>query len=397
MTDRYLSRAGWGVNTSLPRLGFAVAASKRTEVHVHHTAAVDTSDFTKNRWTIKNAIKYQRQLQTIRPDLGKDIPYTEVFYVLENLDVTIMEGRGLSRTGAHTAGHNTAGLGWAVAGNFDLGDPDAINVVIASIDNRIRWLRKSGFPNLTDTHPTGRTVYGHRDTKATACPGAHLFAALPRITLDPPTPQTPPPVGTTGTPVMGDAQVSLGQAVEFVTQRATGAAYPSDTIRKIVDTTWQVADADGVRADLAIGLMAKETGFFRYGGDVKADQWNFGGIGATGGVPGVRFLTLEAGVKAVVRRMRMYAVHDRNAYDPIILGRGLSEIGVPADEPGFHGWGKHPNIEDFNGAWATPGIGYGESIVAMVETMKAVPVPSEPSTPFTDSEVSWLDGRYVRR
>jgi hypothetical protein len=240
-----------------------------------------------------------------------------------------------------------------------------------------------------------RRVRGHGQvsTTGTDCPGnLRPLIADGRIGRTTPSPPAP-----SGTPVMGDTQVSLGQAVEFVTQRATGAAYPTDTVRKIVETTWQVADADGVRADLAIGLMAKETGFFRYGGDVKADQWNFGGIGATGGVPGVRFLTLEAGVKAVVRRMRMYAVHDRAAYDPIILGRGLSEIGVPLDQPGFHGWGKHPNIEDFNGAWAVPGVGYGESIVAMVETMKAVPVPSEPSHPFTDSEVDWLDGRYVRR
>jgi hypothetical protein len=247
------------------------------------------------------------------------------------------------------------------------------------------------------TRGWARIVRPHSSVSATGtqCPGnLRPLIADGRIGIS--APQTPPPVGTTGTPVMGNAQVSLGQAVEFVTQRATGAAYPIDTVKKIVETTWQVADADGVRADLAIGLMAKETGFFRYGGDVQADQWNFGGIGATGGVPGVRFLTLEAGVKAVVRRMRMYAVHDRAAYDPIILGRGLSEIGVPLDQPGFHGWGKHPNIEDFNGAWAVPGVGYGQSIVAMVETMKTVPVPSEPSHPFTDSEVSWLDNRYVR-
>jgi hypothetical protein len=187
---------------------------------------------------------------------------------------------------------------------------------------------------------------------------------------------------------MGDAQVSLGQAVEFITQRAVGAAYPTDTVRKIVETTWRIADTDGVRADLAVALMAKETGFFRYGGDVQPDQWNFGGIGATGGgVPGVRFLTLEAGVKAVVRRMRMYAVDDPTFYDETILGRPL---------PGSH-WGRYPHIEDFNGVWAVPGVGYGQSIVAMVELMKAVPVPAEPSHPFTDSEIDWLDGRYVRR
>ena len=250
---------------------------------------------------------------------------------------------------------------------------------------------------IAEAIPRGwaRRVRGHGQvsTTGTDCPGnLRPLIADGRIGIG--TPQTPPPVGT---PVTGDAQVSLGQAVEFVTQRAVGAAYPTDTVKAIVETTWRIADTDGVRADLAIGLMAKETGFFRYGGDVQADQWNFGGIGATGGVPGLRFLSLEAGVKAVVRRMRMYAVHDRNAYDLNVLGRGLSEIGVAADQPGFKGWGKHPNIEDFNGAWNGSNEPYGQSIVAMVELMKTVPVPTEPSHPFTDSEVDWLDGRYVRR
>jgi hypothetical protein len=393
MADRYLSRLEWGANTTLPRLGFNVDPARRTEVHVHHTAAVDSSDFTKNRWTIDNAVKYQRQLQTVRPDLGKDIPYTEVFYVLENLDVAIMEGRGLSRTGAHTANHNTAGFGWAVAGNFDLNDPDAIDVVVKSIDNRIRYLRNTGFPNLTNTHPAGRIVYGHRDTKSTACPGGHLYAALPRISLDAPTPPPPP---TTGTAVMGPAQVTVGQAETFIVSRATGTPYPESTVRDIVRATWRICESEGVRADLAIGLMCKETGFFAYGGDVKADQWNFGGVGATGvGVPGVRFMSVEAGVKAVVRRMRMYAAGTAELHDLAILGRGLPEHGVP--DPGFKGWGKHPHIEDFNDAWARPGVGYGESIVAMVELMKQVPTPTPPAAPFTETEVVWLDGRYVRR
>lgn len=399
MADLYLSRADWGANTELPRLGHSVTADKRTELHVHHTAAVDASDQTKNRWSLENAIKYMRRLQTVRPDLGLDVPYTEVFFVLENLDVAVMEGRGLWRTGAHTKDHNTAGFGWSAAGNFDLNDPEGIDALIGAMDNRVRWLRDTSrqFPNLGSSHPDGRLAFGHRDTKTTACPGSHLFAEIHRIgatTPQPPAPQPPPP---SGTPVMGQAEVSLGQAIAFVTSRSANADYPTDTVRNIVETTWRIAESDGVRADLAIALMCKETGFFHFGGDVKAHQWNFGGIGATGGVPGLSFPTLEAGVKAVVRRMRMYAVHDRSKYDLAVLGRSLPEVGVPEGQPGFKGWGKHPNIEDFNGAWAVPGDGYGESIVRMVELMKQTPVPSEPSSPFTDEAIAWLDNRYERK
>jgi hypothetical protein len=312
MTDRYLSRADWGANTTLPRLGFNVDPARRTEVHVHHTAAVDTSDFTKNRWTIGNAIKYQRQLQTIRPDLGKDIPYTEVWYVLENLDVAIMEGRGLARTGAHTAGHNTAGLGWAVAGNFDLGDPDAINVVIASIDNRIRWLRKSGFPNLTDTHPAGRIVYGHRDTKATACPGAHLFAALPRITLEAPTPppsETPPDdAPADDVAILAPPTVTLPQLQRYATTRGATARY-----RELMFYVWHQSAAYGVDPAVPAAIMDHETAGGHFGGVLGPEHHNWGGIKTTTGGDNsdpdahARFPDDETGVRAVIQHAALYA------------------------------------------------------------------------------------------
>lgn len=384
--DIYLSRADWGANRNLPRLGFPVDPLKRTEIHVHHTAAVDTSDFTKNRWSKKNAIKYMRALQTIRPDLGKDIPYTETFFVLENLDVAIMEGRGLWRTGAHTAGHNTAGFGWSAAGNFDLGDPQAVRALIGSMSNRYRWLKSQQFKNLGTSHPDGRVAYGHRDTKSTACPGQHLYAALDGFGEIP---------KAAGTPVMGAAEVPVDQALAFVASKDPG--YSPPTVEKIVRGTYSIAADDGVRGDIALCLMRKETGDFRYGGYVRPEQWNFGGIGATGGVPGLSFPNIEAGVRAVVRRMRMYAVDDPAFYDETILGRSLPRVNTPDHPRGFKGWGKHPNIEDFGGAWATPGVGYGESIVAMVELMKQTAVPSAPPSPFTAAQTDWLDNRYVRR
>lgn len=372
--DIYLSRADWGANTNLPRLGFPVDPLKRTEIHVHHTAAVDTSDFTKNRWSKKNAIKYMRALQTIRPDLGKDIPYTEVFFVLENLDVVIMEGRGLWRTGAHTRGHNTAGFGWSAAGNFGLGDPEAVRALSSSMSNRYRWLKSQQFKNLGTSHPDGRVAFGHRDTKSTACPGKHLYAALSEFG-DPPKAE--------GTPVMGAPEASLDQALAFVASKNPG--YSPAVVEKIVREAYRISANEGVRADLALGLMVKETGFFRYGGDVKASQMNFGGIGATGGVPGLSFPSIEAGVRAVVRRMRMYAEGTQALHDVAILGRPL----------GSEHWGKYPHIEDFDGVWATPGVGYGESIVALADAMAAT--PSAPSAPFTTEQISWLDDRYVRR
>ena len=188
----------------------------------------------------------------------------------------------------------------------------------------------------------------------------------------------------TGTPVMGAAKATLGQAQAFTDARTANAAYDSQTVRHIVSEVYRISQDEGVRADLALGLMLKETGNFTYGGLVAAGQLNFGGIGATGsGEVGESFDTVTQGVHAVVRRMRMYAEGTQALHDVAILGRPLKP----------EHWGKYPNIEDFNGVWAVPGVGYGESIVGRADEMARLPTTH---TPFTDEQVAWLDGRYER-
>lgn len=175
----FMTREQWGANNSLPRLGFYVPPSVRTELHVHHTVSLDLNDATPNRWSVAEATRYMRALQTARPDLGRDIPYTYVFFLMENLDVLICEGRGLLRTGAHTAGHNTAGFGWSVAGNFDIPDNDAANALLFAIVNEAKYLRLNGYPNLCSRkNPRGWDLWGHRDTAPKSCPGNTLYPKL---------------------------------------------------------------------------------------------------------------------------------------------------------------------------------------------------------------------------
>ena len=160
--------------------------------------------------------------------------------------------------------------------------------------------------------------------------------------------QTPP-----GTQVMGTPQATAGQARMWIVARSQGSPYDNATLRDIATLYYLVGAEYGVRPDLALCQAAKETGFFKYGGSVDSSQYNFAGIGATGGVPGITFPTREAGVRAHVLRMRMYAVNDPSAYNEGILVRPL---------PSSH-WGKYPTIEQFNGVWAVPGTNYGQSIV----------------------------------
>lgn len=64
----------------------------------------------------------------------------------------------------------------------------------------------------------------------------------------------------------------------------------------------------GVRWDYAFFQMLLETAYLRYSGDVKPDQNNFAGLGATGGgVHGESFKDIASGARAHLQHLLMYA------------------------------------------------------------------------------------------
>lgn len=64
----------------------------------------------------------------------------------------------------------------------------------------------------------------------------------------------------------------------------------------------------GIRWDIAFFQMILETGALRYTGDVRPDQNNFAGLGASGGgAHGERFADVSSGVKAHLQHLLMYA------------------------------------------------------------------------------------------
>ena len=81
-----------------------------------------------------------------------------------------------------------------------------------------------------------------------------------------------------------------------------------------------------IRADIAFAQMIHETGYLEYKGDVKPEQNNFAGIGATGGVPGNSFATEELGVLAQIVHLCWYAYPNHinslcsRTYDPRHFG-----------------------------------------------------------------------------
>jgi hypothetical protein len=64
----------------------------------------------------------------------------------------------------------------------------------------------------------------------------------------------------------------------------------------------------GLRWDYAFFQMLLETGNLTYKGDVKPDQNNFAGLGATGrGARGEKFPDISTGVRAHLQHVLMYA------------------------------------------------------------------------------------------
>ena len=194
----FLTRSEWQANTNLPRQGGRVPREDRTHVFIHHTVTPD-SDSTPNIWENDAEItKRMRRLQTIRPDLGMDVPYNFVAFIMDNGDLNICEGRGEDRTGAHTKGHNTRSIAVSFAGNFEDLSVDGADLAgkMKLLSFFLGWLKFNPshpdygtfapMKNLGTLMPEGRKVFAHSDIKATACPGKKITRHLDKVDfLDP--------------------------------------------------------------------------------------------------------------------------------------------------------------------------------------------------------------------
>ncbi len=206
------SREEWGAQYSYrlgggddPRGGRQYIAKSRRTMHFFHHSVIIDLDQTQNVWETDAEVRTNAVvIQNARPDLGGgfyDWPYNFGAYFRPNGRMTIVEGRGGVRSGAHTKGrnvegvhYNIAGLATCIAGNTEI----AFNIqpYVEPLNDWTYYLKHNlGYSTVDKLHPpvgarAGYNVpsdsYGHISVYATACPGRLMYSILPQITFDRP-------------------------------------------------------------------------------------------------------------------------------------------------------------------------------------------------------------------
>jgi len=139
--------------------------------------------------------------------------------------------------------------------------------------------------------------------------------------------------------IMGQGKVSADKKAQFLLQNnpAADKAFVKSLARYYVEE----ASFEGVNHDIAFAQMCLETGFLRFGGDVKPQQYNFAGLGAVGnGEPGLSFPDPRTGVRAQIQHLKAYGSEE--------------PLNLPLVNPRFRfvRRGCAPTYEGLAGTWA---------------------------------------------
>lgn len=135
-------------------------------------------------------------------------------------------------------------------------------------------------------------------------------------------------------------------------------------IEEFCQIFYEEAIAENIRPEVAFCQAMKETGFLQFGHDVKPDQCNFAGLGATGnGVAGNSFASVREGIRAQIQHLKAYATKD-NLVNACVDSR--FNYVKRGSAPYVEWLGKKENPT--GDGWAT-GANYGTDIVARMKVL----------------------------
>lgn len=172
-------------------------------------------------------------------------------------------------------------------------------------------------------------------------------------------------------PIMGKSEVDWEQLAGYF--RSSRNKYPSDILGKggapDIETFSRIyceeAEAEGVRPEVAFVQTMKETGWLQYGGDAQIQQYNFAGLGTTGGgVQGNSFRDVRTGVRAQIQHLKAYAT-EKSLNNTCVDER--YEFVDKGSAPYVEWLGQNENPK--GAGWAT-GRNYGYDIVKMIKQIR---------------------------
>ena len=171
---------------------------------------------------------------------------------------------------------------------------------------------------------------------------------------------------TTDYAIMGDSATSVNEMVRLY--KSSGASYPSNvyknkgaaSIEEFCQIVYEEARAEGVRAEVVFCQEMNETNWLRFGGDVKAEQCNFAGLGATGnGVSGNTFPDVRTGIRAQVQHLKAYA-----STEPL-------KNKCVDTRFGYVSRGSAPTVLKLSGTWAAS-KSYGQDLLKLIDELQSI-------------------------
>jgi len=155
--------------------------------------------------------------------------------------------------------------------------------------------------------------------------------------------------------IMGKGNVSAEKMALFLLQNNPGI--DSNYARALTNIYVEEAAFEGVNHDIAFVQMCLETGYLRFGGDVKPEQYNFAGLGAIGGgEPGLSFPEPRIGVRAQIQHLKAYG-----STEPL-----NGELVNPRFR--FVVRGRAPTYEGLAGTWAADPL-YASKLRTIMERL----------------------------
>ena len=180
--------------------------------------------------------------------------------------------------------------------------------------------------------------------------------------------------------IVNSPTTNVTQMVQFY--KNTGKTYPAEklkkggaeSIEKFASIYYEEATAEGVDPAVAWCQSMKETGWLQFGGQVKIEQFNFAGLGATdNGASGADFSKygengVRMGVRAQIQHLKAYAVSGLTEKDLKYACVDPRFRLVNKGSAKYVEWlGTHEN--PIGAGWAT-GVDYGPGIIKLMNQLE---------------------------